>query len=215
MIIRKFAAMELNRIFAHNSYKNQLIKCVMKKFIFPLLIWGGLLLTGCDKDEVSGDFQLGGVSKSVTSAVVYLYDRTSEETNYEVYLMLDGTEWDSEYGAAVYFDLYFEGAVDELPAGNYALGGDVLDCVEYSSYTGTEESGAEIVSGTLTVGKDGNNWSFKFEGKASVYTYDYDTGDYVSGEPQSFSCSYSGPVTYTEYDYDEYQASYRIMKKSK
>ena len=159
---------------------------------------GGLLLTGCNKDEVSGDFQFGGVSKSVTSAVVYLYDRSSEETNYEVYLMLDGTEWDSEYGAAVYFDLYFEGAVDELPAGNYALGGDVLDCVEYSSYTGTEESGAEIVSGTLTVGKDGDSWSFKFEGKA--YTYNEETDDY---EYHSFSCSYSGPVTYIEDDYDE------------
>lgn len=88
---------------------------------------GGLLLTGCNKDEVSGDFQFGGVSKSVTSAVVYLYDRSSEETNYEVYLMLDGTEWDSEYGSAVYFDLYFEGAVDELPAGTYVLGDDILD----------------------------------------------------------------------------------------
>ena len=162
--------MELNRIFAHNSYKNQLLKFkfVMKKFIFPLLIWGGLLLTGCNKDEVSGDFQFGGVSKSVTSAVVYLYDRSSEETNYEVYLMLDGTEWDSEYGSAVYFDLYFEGAVDELPAGTYVLGDDILVAplleenassrevylpkgVWRDFFTGTEHEGGCIV----TAGADG------------------------------------------------------------
>lgn len=166
---------------------------------------GGLLLTGCNKDEVSGDFQFGGVSKSVTSAVVYLYDRSSEETNYEVYLMLDGTEWDSEYGAAVYFDLYFEGAVDELPAGTYVLGDDILDYGSYGSYTRTEETNADIVSGTLTVGKDGDNWSFKFEGKALAYIYNEETDEYEYGDPQSFSCSYSGPVTYVEDDYDEYE----------
>ena len=53
----------------------------MKKLIFPLLVlWGGLLMTGCNKDDrARGNVSFSGVSHEVSSAVINVYERTETE----------------------------------------------------------------------------------------------------------------------------------------
>ena len=69
----------------------------------------------------------------------------------------------------------------------------ILETGEYNSNLSGVTEEVEIVSGTLTVGRKGNDYSFEFNGTAS--RYDSEAGNYLAPEP--FSCSYSGPVTYT------------------
>lgn len=181
----------------------------MKKLILFALAIGGMLLNGCDKDNNNGTgngtFELDGRTHSVTGAVVYRYDTqpTSQTTNYEVYLLLDGTTWaalssEDEYSKSVYFDLYFDGVINELPAGTYPFSENdgIFAYGDYYVYSETESVGYDIVDGTLTIGKDGDSYSFSFDGSASYYDDELD--DYSS--PIPFKCSYSGPVTFVNED---------------
>lgn len=167
----------------------------MKKLIFPLLVlWGGLLMTGCNKDDgARGNVSFSGVSNDVSSAVINVYERTATETNFEIYLMLEGSDIEQLHVGGVYFDLYFEGSLEEFPAGTYTMEDGILETGEYNSNLSGVTEEVEIVSGTLTVGRKGNDYSFEFNGTAS--RYDSEAGNYLAPEP--FSCSYSGPVTYT------------------
>lgn len=201
----------------------------MKKLF--LLAFAGILLAGCNKeDEISSDFQFGEGSHEVTGAVINLYDRSPEETNYEVYLLLDGFTWndlEDDYFAAVYFDMYFKGSLSELPEGTYRLGnGETLDYYGgYSSYSATKEEYAEFTSGTLTISKKGDNYSFSFDGMAVLEVYNEETNEWEYSDPKPFKCSYSGPVEHKEEDFgDDYydepvngngSAPARMMKKGR
>lgn len=138
----------------------------------------------------------------MTGAVVFRYaPDASGTTNYEVSLLLDGTTWEDlteGFGYEVYFDLYFDGAVDELVPGEYVFSdaGVFRDGV-YSGHSSTEDVGYDVVAGTLTVGKDGNGWSFSFDGSAAS-EFDPDNHEPIDVTP--FRCSYSGSVTYMTSD---------------
>lgn len=143
----------------------------MKKLFLLVLAIGGILLNGCEKGNDNGNqngenaadssFELAGRSHTVTGAVVFRYaPDASGTTNYEVSLLLDGTTCEDlteGFGYEVYFDLYFDGAVDELVPGEYVFSdaGVFRDGV-YSGHSSTEDVGYDVVAGTLTVGKDGN-----------------------------------------------------------
>ena len=202
----------------------------MKKLF--LLAFAGILLAGCNKeDEISSEFKLEGVeSHEVTGAVINLYDRSPEETNYEVYLLLDGYTWQDylveDYCAYVYFDMYFDGEVSELPERTYRLGnGETLDYGGYSSYSATKEEYADFTSGTLTISKKGDNYSFSFDGMAVLAVYNKETNEWEYSDPKPFKCSYSGPVEHKEEDFgDDYydepvngngSAPARMMKKGR
>ncbi len=202
----------------------------MKKLF--LLAFAGILLAGCNKeDEISSEFKLEGVeSHEVTGAVINLYDRSPEETNYEVYLLLDGYTWQDylveDYCANVYFDLYFDREVSELPEGTYRLGnGEILDNGDYYLYSATKEEYAEFTSGTLTISKKGDNYTFSFDGMAVLEVYNEETNEWEYSDPKPFKCSYSGPVEHHEEDFgDDYydepvngngSAPARMMKKGR
>lgn len=174
----------------------------MKKLIFCALALGVLVGGGCNKDDAAeGTVQIGGESHNVTSAVVNVYERASGKTNLEIYLLLDGTDWNSAYygegdsGAFVYFDLYFDGEQYELPEGNYQFSENegVFQYGDYIYYSEENYGGSLITSGTLSVGKDGDNYSIRFNGMSSLY--DPETDDFT-GDSIEFSCSYTGPVTF-------------------
>lgn len=202
----------------------------MKKLF--LLAFAGILLAGCNKeDEISSEFKLeGGESHEVTGAVINLYDRSPEETNYEVYLLLDGFTWndylEDDYFAAVYFDMYFKGSLSELPEGTYKLKeGEILDNGFYGTYTATGEENAGFTSGTLKISKKGDNYSFSFDGMAVLEVYNEETNEWEYSDPKPFKCSYSGPVEHQEEDFgDDYydepvngngSAPARMMKKGR
>ena len=172
----------------------------------------------------------GGESHEVTGAVINLYDRSPEETNYEVYLLLDGYTWHDylveDYCAYVYFDMYFDEEVSELLEGTYRLGnGETLDYGGYSSYSATKDEYADFTSGTLTISKKGDNYSFSFDGMAVLAVYNEETNEWEYSDPKPFKCSYSGPVEHHEEDFgDDYydepvngngSAPARMMKKGR
>ena len=168
----------------------------MKKLFLPLAVLCSALLTvGCDKGNgFSNNLQFDDATHTVTGAVINLYERTEYETNYEIYLLLDGTRYGGDIGGAVYFDMYFDWEVYDLPAGTYVMAsGNILDSGEYFYNTETEEKDVNLTSGTLTVSRSGDNYTFTFEGKAIDYYTDPGTA-----EEKPFSCSYSGPVEYRE-----------------
>lgn len=168
-----------------------------------LLAFVGILLAGCNKeDEISDNFQFDGKSHEVTGAVIDYYYRPQGESVYDLYLLLDGFTWndylEDDSCARVRFELYFEGKLSELPEGSYRLGdGEILDYGDYGFYNATSEEYAELTSGTLTIRKNGENYSFSFDGMASIY--DGISDEYLS--PKPFKCSYSGPVEYHEEDF--------------
>lgn len=174
---------------------------MMKKLFLMTLVLGALAVTGCKKDEMKGSFQLGGESYTVTGAVAYLYSRDADETNYELYLLMDGTTMESEYGSAMYIDLYFPGSVNELQAGTYRIGEVVCQWAEFASYTQTDEIYHEIMPGSVTIEKSGNNYTISCSGTA-------DNGE-------SVSCSYTGPVQYVQDEYSEVSYAKRMSARKK
>ena len=172
---------------------------MMKKLFLMTLVLGALAVTGCKKDEMKGSFQLGGESYTVTGAVAYLYSRDADETNYELYLLMDGTTLESEYGSAMCIDLYFPGSVNELQAGTYRIGEVVW--AAFASYTQTDEIYHEIMPGSVTIEKSGDNYTISCSGTA-------DNGE-------SVSCSYTGPVQYVQDEYSEVSYAKRMSARKK
>jgi len=171
---------------------------MMKKLFLMTLVLGALAVTGCKKDEMKGSFQLGGESYTVTGAVAYLCSRDADETNYELYLLMDGTTMESEYGSVMYIDLYFPGSVNELQAGTYRIGEVVCKWAEF--YTQTDEI-HEINSGSVTIEKSGGNYTISCSGTT-------DNGE-------SVSCSYTGPVQYMQDEYSEVSYAKRMSARKK
>lgn len=114
---------------------------------------------------------------------------------------MDGTTWESEFGSVMYIDLYFPGSVNELQAGTYRIGDVVCQCVEFASYTRTDEIYHEIMSGSVTIEKSGGNYTISCSGTA-------DNGE-------SVSCSYTGPVQYTQDEYSEVSYAKRMSARKK
>ena len=85
-------------------------------------------MTGCNKDDgARGKVSFSGVSNDVSSAVINVYERTETETNFEIYLMLEGSDIEQLHVGGVYFDLYFEGSLEEFPAGTYTMEDGILE----------------------------------------------------------------------------------------
>lgn len=158
----------------------------MKKLIFCALALGVLVGGGCNKDEMSGSARLGDSSWNVTSAAAFRYvgPEIPGETNYELYLMMNGSSFETDYGTALILDLYFPGIVNDLQPGTYGVGADEDDCTAvFFSYTETDEFAYEI-TGSVTISRDGDNYSFSCSG--------------TTDDGQEFTCSYTGPVQFIE-----------------
>lgn len=173
---------------------------MMKKLFLMTLVLGALAVAGCKKDEMKDSFQLGGKSYTVTGAVA-LYSRDADGTNYELYLLMDGTTLESEYGSVMCIDLYFPWSVNELQAGTYRIGEAVCQWAEFTSYTQTDEIYHVIMPGSVTIEKSGDNYTISCSGTADNW--------------ESVSCSYTGPVQYMQDEYSEVSYAKRMSARKK
>ena len=133
--------------------------------------------------------------------IAELYKDLNLQEAIYLYLLMDGTTMESEYGSVMYIDLYFPGSVNELQAGTYRIGEVVCQWVEFASYTQTDKIYHEIMPGSVTIEKSGDNYTISCSGTA-------DNGE-------SVSCSYTGPVQYMQDEYSEVSYAKRMSARKK
>ncbi len=166
----------------------------------------GLLLSSCSKDEegIPNRLTINGTNYVLSNGYiagigVFEDDNGNTGSVYAVLLASSGVTVTSDgdiggTGQLFYMALFSPSTV-ELAAGTYTydeqfLEGTLIEAVgidgNFTTEVGTEYV---ITSGTVTISKSGNTWTFQFEGEA----------DDGTGGTIAISGSFSGPLTEIEF----------------
>ncbi|GIV37797.1 MAG: hypothetical protein KatS3mg032_2176 [Cyclobacteriaceae bacterium] len=165
----------------------------------------GILLSSCSKDEegIPNRLTINGTNYVLSNGYisgngVFEDDNGNRGSVYQVILATSGvtiTDGDLAGTGQLFYMALFSPSTVELAAGTYAyderfLEGNLLEAAgadgNFTTGVGSEYG---ITSGTVTISKSGNTWTFQFEGEA----------DDGAGGTIAISGSFSGPLTEIEF----------------
>lgn len=142
----------------------------MKRFSL-LILSAFILCVSCTKEERGSNcFSVGPEKYEAAGAMAFWWisdDGGKIFSNYEVVVYEELFPGEDEYDFSnyLYFDLYFDRMVTEVPVGKFKLG-EELDEASFTSSDGSRES-VYCVAGELEIQKTRKGYSIAFSGETS------------------------------------------------